>query len=59
MSIYYFGELVGAYEPANKNTLQKTSEPTLVGDIIKSRDDYTIYAPKQKTAFVVRHYQDA
>jgi len=51
MSIYYYGKLVSSYNPRPRN-----SEPVLVGDIIKQREDYQKYA---KTKFVVRHYQDA
>lgn len=38
MSIYYYGKLIGTYDLD-----QKQSEPVLVGDIIKSRDDYQTY----------------
>jgi hypothetical protein len=53
MSIYYYGELVGVYNPKEK----QTSEPTLVGDIVKQREDYKTYM-KPRKEFVVRHYQD-
>lgn len=54
MSIYYYGKLIGNYD-LNKNV---STSPTLVGDIIKNRDDYQTYV-NSKTRFVVRHYQDA
>ncbi len=50
MSIYYYGKLVSSYNPHSAVT-----EPVLVGDIIKNREDYQTY----KTKFVIRHYQDA
>ena len=53
MSIYYYGKLVSSYNPA-----PRTKDAVLVGDIIKSCEDYQTYtAPKTK--FVIRHYQDA
>jgi hypothetical protein len=52
MSIYYYGKLVGFYD------LNQTKQPVLVGDIIKSRNDYQTYK-NQKPKFVIRHYQDA
>jgi hypothetical protein len=51
MSIYYYGKLVSSYNPA-----PRTNDAVLVGDIIKSREDYQKYA---KPKFVIRHYQDA
>jgi hypothetical protein len=54
MSIYYYGKLISSHDLNQK----QTSEPVLVGDIIKSRDDYQTFM-NQKTRFVVRHYQDA
>lgn len=50
MSIYYYGKLVSSYNPR-----PSTSEPVLVGDILKTREDYQTY----KSKFVIRHYQDA
>ncbi len=54
MSIYYYGKLVSSYNPLPRN-----SEPVLVGDIIKSREDYQTYTNHPKTKFVIKHYQDA
>jgi hypothetical protein len=54
MSIYYYGKLISSHDVNQK----QASEPVLVGDIIKSRDDYQTFM-NQKTRFVVRHYQDA
>jgi hypothetical protein len=54
MSIYYYGKLIGTYDLNKK----QNNSPVLVGDIIKSRDDYQTYA-NTKTKFVIRHYQDA
>ena len=51
MSIYYYGKLVSSYNPR-----PSTSEPVLVVDILKERDDYQAYT---KTKFIIRHYQDA
>jgi hypothetical protein len=57
MSIYYYGKLVGVYNPKQKED-NTGGEPVLVGDIIKSRDDYQKFT-QPKTKFVIRHYQDA
>ena len=57
MSIYYYGKLVGVYNPKQKDSTL-SNEPALVGDIIKSRSDYQKFTD-QKKKFVIRHYQDA
>ncbi len=54
MSIYYYGKLIAVHDLNQK----QSNEPVLVGDIIKSRDDYQTFM-NQKTRFVVRYYQDA
>jgi len=54
MSIYYYGALIGVYNPKQK--LESTI-PTLVGDIVKARGDYKTYM-KPKKHFVIRHFQE-
>jgi hypothetical protein len=53
MSIYYYGTLVGVYNPNQK----QNSEPTLVGDVVKARGDYKTYM-KPKKSLVIRHFQE-
>jgi hypothetical protein len=54
MSIYYFGEFIGIHTTQQKQT---SSSPTLVGDILKNRNDYQTLS-KPKTTFTVRHFQE-
>lgn len=54
MSIYYYGALVGVYNPKQKC---ESSEPTLVGDTVKARGDYKTYM-KPKKQIVIHHFQE-
>ena len=54
MSIYYYGALVGVYNPKQKC---ESPTPTLVGDVLKACGDYKTYM-KPKKQIVIRHFQD-
>ena len=53
MSIYYYGTLIGVYSPNQKNS----SEPTLIGDVVKARGEYKTYM-KPKKQLIIRHFQE-